>query len=132
MNVFDKIKKSWWVILSIIMFLNGFGFIYIGVKYNNRNWILEGIMYELPWFLYFLFFSIFGNPMDTPLNPSYLIVAFAFIMLFVSVIRSIWVAVKLSDVYENEEKYTISSTSLNSSKDLKNTKDTNSGIACCL
>ena len=132
MNIFDKIKKSWWVLLSLIIFLNGFGFIYIGVKYNNRNWLLEGVMYELPWFLYFVIFAIFGGPKVGFLNPSYLIIVFALILLFVSIIRSVWVAVKLSDVYENEEKYTIQSTSLNGTKELKNTNDTHSGIGCCL
>ena len=132
MNAFDKIKKSWWVILSFIMFLNGFGFIYIGVKYSNRNWIMEGVMYELQWFIYLIYFSIFGGPQPGISHPSSLIILFALILLFVSVIRSVWVAVKLSDIYDNEEKYTIQATSLNSTKDVKNTKDSNSGIACCL
>lgn len=132
MNVFDKIKKSWWVILSFIMFLNGFGFIYIGVKYNNRNWLLEGVMYELPWFLYFVFFAIYGGSKAGISNPSSVIIAFAVILMFVSIIRSVWVAVKLADVYENEEKYTLQSTSLNSTKEIKNTNDAHNGIGCCL
>ena len=52
MNLTEKIKNSWWVILSFIIFLNGLGFMYIGFKHNNRNWILEGITYEFPWFFY--------------------------------------------------------------------------------
>ena len=132
MNIFEKIKKSWWVILSFIMFLNGFGFIYIAVKYNNKNWLLEGVMYELPWFLYFVFYALFGAPSVIPMNQSMLILLLAVLLLFVSIIRSVWVAIKLADVYENEEKYTISSTSLNNSKNSNENKDFNSNLACCL
>lgn len=132
MNIFEKIKKSWWVILSFIMFLNGFGFIYIAVKYNNKNWLMEGVMYEIPWFLYFIFFGLFGNPNASSINPSMLVLLLAVLLLFVSIIRSFWVAIKLSDVYENEEKYTISSTSLNNSHKSSEAKDFNSNLACCL
>ena len=131
MDIFDKIKKSWWVILSFIMFLNGFGFIYIAVKYNNRNWLLEGVMYELPWFLYFIMFAMYGGPRYGILNPTLLILLLAMLLYFVSIIRSVWLAVKLWDVYENEEKYTISSTSLK--KDNNNESGSfNNNILCCV
>lgn len=130
MNVLEKIKKSWWVILSFIMFLNGFGFIYIGLRENNRNWLIEGIIYELPWFIYLIFFGIYDLPLFS-ITPTHLILLLAFILLFVSIIRSIWVAVKLADVYDNEEKYAIQVTELKSNP----SQDQDSPFAslgCCL
>lgn len=130
MNVLGKIKRSWWVLLSFIMFINGFGFIYIAVKYNNKNWLLEGIIYELPWFLYFLYIAIFGVPL-LKFNPASGMILIAILLLFVSIIRSVWVAVKLADVYDNEEKYTIQTTQL-TKKTNKATDSKKSTIGCCV
>lgn len=130
MNVLGKIKRSWWVLLSFIMFINGFGFIYIAVKYNNKNWLLEGIIYELPWFLYLLYVAIFGVPL-LKINPASGMAVIAILLLFVSIIRSVWVAVKLADVYDNEEKYTIQTTQL-TKKTNKATDSKKSTIGCCV
>lgn len=130
MNVLGKIKRSWWVLLSFIMFINGFGFIYIAVKYNNKNWLLEGIIYELPWFLYLLYVAIFGVPL-LKINPASGMAVIAILLLFVSIIRSVWVAVKLADVYDNEEKYTIQTTQL-TKKTNKVTDSKKSTIGCCV
>ena len=132
MNIFEKIKRSWWVILSFVAFLNGTGFIYIGTKHNNKNWILEGIAYEIPWFLYFVYFAIFGNPNLDFLIPSSLILLLALIAMFVSIVRSVWVAVKLIDVYDNVEKYTIQSTVLDNKGNAKENKNLPADIGCCL
>lgn len=129
MNTLEKIKRSWWVILSFIMFLNGFGFIYIGSKHNNKNWILEGIMYELPWFLYFVVYGIYGVP--NGFNVTATFIALSVILMFISIIRSVWVAVKLADVYENEEKYTIQTTVL-TKQTQKKEDDSKSTMGCCL
>lgn len=129
MNTLEKIKRSWWVLLSFIFFLNGFGFIYIGSKHSNRNWILEGIIYELPWFLYFIIYRIYGAPVG--MNTTGTFIFLAVVLMFVSIIRSVWVAVKLGDVYDNEEKYTIQSTVL-TKQNVKKTNDSNSSIGCCL
>lgn len=129
MNTIEKIKRSWWVILSFIIFLNGFGFIYIGAKHNNRNWILEGVIYELPWFLYFVVYGLYGAPIGFNVTGTFILIAI--ILLFISIIRSVWVAVKLADVYENEEKYTIQSTVLTKQAPKKD-NDSNSTIGCCL
>lgn len=129
MNTLEKIKKSWWVILSFIMMLNGFGFIYIGSKHNNKNWIIEGVIYELPWFLYFVMFGIYGRPLG--LNVPGMFLFLGVLLLFVSIIRSVWVAVKLADVYDNEEKYTIQSTVLTKPSQNKG-KDSFSKLGCCL
>lgn len=47
-TIFQKITSSLWVLVSFIPFFNGLGFIYIGNKYANSKWFLEGIVYELP------------------------------------------------------------------------------------
>ncbi len=129
MNTIEKIKRSWWVILSFIMFLNGFGFIYIGTKHNNKNWILEGVMYELPWFLYFVIYGMYGTPKGLNVTATFILIAV--VLLFISIIRSVWVAVKLADVYDNEEKYTIQSTVLTKQTHKKN-DDSKSTAGCCL
>lgn len=127
MNLTEKIKNSWWVILSFIIFLNGLGFMYIGFKHNNRNWILEGITYEFPWFFYFIIFAIYGISV-----PSTLIITFSVILMLISIIRSVWVAVKLADVYDNNEKYTIKQTNLNQSSNSQNKGSISHNFACCL
>ena len=125
MNLAEKIKNSWWVILSFVMFLNGLGFMYIGFKHNNRNWVLEGITYELPWFFYFIIFAIYGQSI-----PTSLIISFSLILMLISVIRSVWVAIKLAEVYGNNEKYTIRQTNLNHS--VKNQNGNGSHhVGCC-
>lgn len=129
MNTIDKIIRSWWVIISLIFFLNGFGFIYIGSKHNNRNWILEGIIYEIPWFLYFIIFGIYGTPAGFNVTATFIVLAL--ILQFISIIRSIWVAVKLADVYDNEEKYTIQPTLITKQTNKKN-DDSNTTAGCCL
>ena len=47
MNTTDKIKKSWWVLFPFTFIFPGVGFIYIGMKFDNKKWILEGITYEV-------------------------------------------------------------------------------------
>ena len=54
-SAFSKIVKSLWVLLAFIPVINGLGFAYIGAKEFNGNWIIEGLIYEIPWFLLFLF-----------------------------------------------------------------------------
>ena len=127
MNLFEKIKNSWWVILSFIIFLNGLGFIYIGFKHNNRNWVIEGVTYEFPWFFYFIMFANYGLSI-----PSTLIFSFAVILMLISIIRSIWVAVKLADVYDNNEKYTIKQTNVNNSINNQNNNKNSSNFNCCI
>lgn len=127
MNLAEKIKNSWWVILSFIPFLNGSGFIYIGFKHNNRNWILEGITYEFPWFFYFIIFAIYGISI-----PSTLIITFAVILMLISIIRSVWVAVKLADVYDNNEKYTVRQTNLNHASKSQEKRSDSHNLGCCI
>ena len=104
MNVVDKLKNSWWVILSFIIYINGAGFLYIGFKNNNRDWVLEGIIYEIPWLFYVIFFK---NP---ALANSFFVITV--VGMFISIIRSFWVAIKLADIYGNEEKYKVRPTNV--------------------
>lgn len=127
MNLAEKIKNSWWVILSFIIFMNGLGFMYIGFKHNNRNWILEGIIYEFPWVFYIIIFAVYGISV-----PSTLIFTFAVILMLISIIRSVWVAIKLADVYDNTEKYTIKQTNLNRTANAKKNDSPNIGCCFCL
>lgn len=107
MNALEKIKRSWWVIFSVIILFNGFGFLYIGAIHDNKNWLLEGVVYEIPWV-----FGIILADFDAILS---VYVAIAMILMLVSIVRSVWVAVKLADVYDNEEKYAIQAAALNTS-----------------
>lgn len=125
MNLTEKIKNSWWVVLSFIPIINGLGFLYIGFRHDNKNWVLEGITYEFPWFFYFIVFAMYG-----PSIPATLTVTFAVILMLICLIRSVWVAVKLSDVYDNNEKYTIKQTNLNQTAKPKD-KNTSSALGCC-
>ena len=126
MDTIEKIKKSWWVRFPFTFLFPGVGFIYIGLKTDNRNWILEGITYELPWFFYFIASMKFSSEI--------MAVYYAWIILLVSLIaliRSIMVAIKLLDVYEREEpapkvyNTTTSSSSHSTSGDDSNWK------SCC-
>lgn len=128
MDTIEKIKKSWWVILSFIFFLNGLGFLYIGFKHNNKNWVLEGITYEVPWFFYFLLYAMYGLPS----SPTELMISFCLILMLISIIRSAWVAVKLADVYDNNEKYTIKQTVLATPVNGQANDSKSTSMACCL
>lgn len=132
MDAFEKIKRSWWVILSFIPFLNGFGFLYIAIAHNNRNWLVEFATYELPWVFYFMYYARFGDPNLDFYSPSSLILIIALLLYFIGIIRSFWVAVKLADVYDNEEKYIIQTTDL-SKENVHQEKDSlKTNLCCCL
>lgn len=132
MNTLEKIKRSWWVVISFIMFLNGFGFVYIGFKHSNRNWVLEGITYEIPWFMYFIVYAAYHADKVSMSDPTALILSFAIILMLISVVRSFWVAIKLADVYDYNEKYTIKQTNLNPSKDTQTNKGSSTKFVCCI
>ena len=132
MNVIDKITKSWWVILSFIMFINGFGFIYIASKHSNKNWFVEGVIYEIPWFFYILYSGIYGIPSVGTFNPASTMALFGELLMVVCIIRSFWVAIKLLDVYDNNEKYAQNPTELNNPREVKENNKFSTGSTCCL
>lgn len=122
MNALEKIKRSWWVLFSVLIIFNGFGFIYIGAIHNNKNWVLEGVIYEIPW-VFGIIFSDFDALIDV-------YVAIAVILMFVSIVRSVWVAIKLGDVYDNEDKYAIQTTVLNNPNVAQDNSDFPTTLAC--
>lgn len=42
-----KLVNLFWVLFSFIFLLNGIGIIYAGWKSDNRNWLMEGIVYQI-------------------------------------------------------------------------------------
>lgn len=130
METFEKIKKSWWVIFPFTLFLPGLGFIYIGMKSSNRNWIIEGITYQLPFFFYLLASAIYPSEI--------MIVYYIWLILlaaFIALVRSIMVAIKLFDVYEKEDRpriaaSTYTSQNSGSSDESKNDNDFNWSNCC--
>ena len=123
MNAVEKIKRSWWVLISFIPMLNGLGFVYTGFKNKNQNWILEGVMYELPWIIG-LFIGE-GSSLDA-------IVTIGLILMIISIIRSFWLAIKLADVYGNEDKYTVRPTAVSNPNNPKKNDNTKTNICCCM
>lgn len=89
-SVFSKIVKSLWVFASFITCLNGLGFAYIGAKEFKANWIKEGLLYELPWFLVFLSLDYEGI--------STFFVILGFLLQLVSIVRSFMVYTKDKDI----------------------------------
>ncbi len=43
-----NIFHSLWILISFFLFFNGIGFILIGLRVNEKKWIYEGILYEVP------------------------------------------------------------------------------------
>ena len=100
MNIIDMITKSLWVILSFFIFINGLGFIYMGYMTNNRYWLLEGVIYELPWLL-ILFFTVLAPDLVSLLYLGF----FASALQLISIIRSVWVDYKYIKFLNSNEKY---------------------------
>lgn len=92
MNLFGKLKKSWWIIFSFIPYLNGFGFIFLGAKTRNINWVIEGIIYEIP--TLFILINLSNEPTVS------IMAIVAFFIWFVAIIRSFWVAISFFRAYD--------------------------------
>ncbi len=131
MNASQKLLKSWWVILSFVLFINGFGFIYIGTKHNNQNWIVEGLIYEVPWFFYFIYYTIYGF-VPAGFNQVDYILSLALLLFFIGIVRSFWVAVKLWDVYDNFDKYAHNPIELTNPHKPKELHNNSKAPLCCL
>ena len=71
----DKPLSIAFSICSVLPYLNGLSFIYLGNKISNKRLMIEGIIYEIPWFLLILFL---GNS---------IVAAIAMFLTFVSQIR---------------------------------------------
>lgn len=131
MNVFEKLIKSWWVILSFICFLNGFGFVYIGSRHSNQNWIIEGVIYEIPWFFYIIYLIIYGFNLFK-LNPADYVFFIALLLQLICIVRSVWVAIKLWDVYDNNDKYAQNPIELKNPNKSQHNDNPSIYSTCCL
>ncbi len=80
---------------AFIPFLNGLGFAYIGAKEFNGNWIKEGLIYELPWFLMFLFINFDGI--------GTFFTALGFLFELISIVRTFFVYFKYKDVLIDDD-----------------------------
>lgn len=124
MNVFDKIKRSWWIVLSFIPYINGFGFVYIGLKQNNKYWVFEGVIYEIPWLFNIIFLK---NPL---MGGKFFYIGL--VAMLVSIIRSIWVAIKLADVYDYEDDSTVKVNVVNNQKNGREKDKISETMGCCI
>ena len=53
-------------------------------------------------------------------------------LMFVGIIRSIWVAIKLNDVYANYEKYAINPVELNNVNNASDNANVSGKMGCCM
>lgn len=83
-SAFSTLEKIFLIIVAFIPFLNGMTFIYMGSKESNKNWIIEGLVYELPWFLQFLF--AFNEGISTT------IASFGILFMFICLLRTLYVS----------------------------------------
>ena len=80
---FGNIEKAFLILVSFIPLINGMTFVYMGSKESNLKWIIEGFIYELPWFLLILF--LYNDDMGT------LIAELGLLFMFICIIRTIYV-----------------------------------------
>ena len=83
-SAFGNIEKSFLILVSFIPLINGMTFVYMGSKEYNPKWILEGFIYELPWFILILF--LYNDDMGT------LIAELGLLFMFICIIRTIYVS----------------------------------------
>ena len=83
-SAFSTLEKIFLIIVAFIPFLNGMTFIYMGSKESNKNWIIEGLVYELPWFLQFLF--AYDESIGTALA------GFGLLFMFICLLRTLYVS----------------------------------------
>ena len=115
----SSVRKYLWAIPSFIPLINGVGFIHLGNKFNNTNWIIEGIIYEIPWI-----FAIFVANKDPMFK-------FAYVMYTIGILRTFWILAKYPDEYVEIKKL---NDKLNNVKDNvtgKTSQDDSNGCSCC-
>ena len=94
-SAFSKIVKSLWVLVAFIPIINGLGFAYIGAKEFNNNWIKEALIYELPWFLEFLF--LFNDGLAS------FFAGIGLVLMLVCIIRTFMVYFKHKDILIDDD-----------------------------
>lgn len=83
-SAFSTLEKTFLILLSFIPIINGLSFVYMGSKEYNRNWIIEGLVYELPWFL--LFLCVYNDDLGTTFA------GFALLFMFICILRTAYVS----------------------------------------
>lgn len=133
MDTIEKIKRSWWVLFPFTFLFPGVGFIYIGLKSTNKNWIIEGITYQMPWLFYFIASAMFSSEVMVKYYIWLIILAAG-----IALIRSIIVAIKLGGVYDRNNTPHVNATVYSTPNSGKSTvesshiKDRDSNWpACC-
>lgn len=82
--------------IAFIPLINGLGFTYIGAKKFENKWIYEGLIYEIPWFLEFLFIN--HDSIAT------LFAGIGLIGVLISIIRAFWVYSKRDELLDNDSE----------------------------
>ena len=93
-SLINRIKSHLWIIISIIPYLNGIGFVYIGSKTSINKWIIEGCIYEIPWIILIILY---------PIQPliSVIFIILGIISIILSLIRSIKVNSKYQSILDS-------------------------------
>ena len=93
-----KIVHSLWVLISFIIFLYGFGIIIVALKSKQRQWLIEGVIYQIIAFLPFIF-------INTSLQDSVFLIFF--LAWIIAIIRSFMIRGKYLNILAatNNEKY---------------------------
>lgn len=94
-STFSKIIKSLWVLIAFIPFINGLGFAYIGAKEFKREWIIEGLIYEIPWFFGFIFINYDGI--------ADVFIGLGLLLMLVGIIRSFIIYYKYKDILIDDD-----------------------------
>lgn len=102
----DKPLSMTYAICSFIPYLNGLSFIFLGNKVSKKSLMIEGIIYEIPWFLLILFM---GNS---------IVASIAVVLTFVSQIRSVQI-----NFTDDKLSYTVNANEKINSKQAKGIKD---------
>ena len=85
---------------------------------------MEGVAYHVPWLFCFLYSNY-----DPVFNPC---LAIAVVLMLVSIVRSFWVASKLADVYDNEEKYSVRPTVIRNHVNPQDNGGSSAHLTCCV
>lgn len=83
-SAFSTLEKTFLILLSLFPFINGMTFVYMGSKESNFKWIIEGLVYELPWFLQFLF--AYNDDLATTFA------GFGILFMFICLLRTVYVS----------------------------------------
>ena len=81
---FSTLEKTFLILLSFFPFINGMTFVYMGSKESNFKWIIEGLVYEIPWFLQFLFAE--NDDLATTFA------GFGLLFMFICLLRTLYVS----------------------------------------